>query len=453
VEFTEGTQKGIKIDHYNSISQGNKPTVVMERPVHNNDLWFRLDNAAKIYPAIKDRELTSVFRTGVELKERIRAKEFLEAVKLIENRFPYYKVRLKAGFFWYYLEPENLPIEVEPDISTPCRSFEKNELMFRVLVRDNRISVEFSHILTDGTGAFEFLKTLLAAYFEKCCLPALPGFQHFNAREMPHAEESADAYNQYFKKIYAPQVKVPSAFHVPFRLKGNPRFDVLKAVVPSADIIKAAKGYNVSLTEYLTAVYLYSLQQVYEELSEFEKRTSNKILRIEVPVNLRRIFPSRTMRNFSLYVIPGIDLRLGHFTFEEIVKIVYHQMQLETDKKLISKMISRNVSGERNAFLRRVPLFIKSFIMSRLYTTGTKQYSGVVTNLGRVDLGKDVNALIDKFIFIPPPPSKVLKVNCAVVGFEDKLLLAFGNITRSKELERIFFTFLVKNGIPVKIYK
>ncbi|MBO9152382.1 hypothetical protein ACFOTA_09220 [Chitinophaga sp. GCM10012297] len=425
----------------------------MKPPIHHNDLWFRLDNAAKIYPAIRDRELTSVFRIGVELKERIRAKEILEAVNGIENRFPYYKVKLRAGFFWYYLEPENLPVAVEADTATPCRSFEKNELMFRVLVRENRISVEFSHILTDGTGAFEFLKTLLAVYFEKCCLPVPPDFHHFDAREAPHAEESADAYNQYFKKINVRQLKVQSAFHVPFQLKGHPRFDVLKAVVPSRDIVDVAKKYNVSLTEYLTAVYLYSLQQLYEELSEFEKRTSNKILRIEVPVNLRRIFPSRTMRNFSLYVIPGIDLRLGHFTFEEIVKTVYHQMQLETDKKLISKMISRNVSGERNAFLRRVPLFIKSFIMSRLYATGTKQYSGVVTNLGKVDLGKDVNALIDKFIFIPPPPSKVLKVNCALVGFEDKLVLAFGNITRSRELERIFLSFLAKSGIPVKIYK
>lgn len=425
----------------------------MEKHVHDNDLWFRLDNAAKIYPAIKDRELTSVFRIGVELKERIRARQFQQAVHAIEDRFPYYKVKLRAGFFWYYLEPENQPIAVEPDIGLPCRAFEKWELMFRVLVKKNRISVEFSHILTDGTGAFEFLKTLLAVYLEKCGLPAPPEFQHFSAGEMPHKEESMDAYNQYFEKIHARPVKVPAAFHVPFRLKSSPRYEVLKAVVPIADIMKAAKSYNVSLTEYLTAVYLYALQHIYDQLSDFGKRTSNKILRIEVPVNLRRIFPSRTMRNFSLYVIPGIDLRLGHFTFEEIIKTVYHQMQLETDKKLISKMISRNVSGERNAFLRRVPLFIKSLIMSKLYTLGTKEYSGVVTNLGKISLGEDVNKLIDSFVFIPPPPNKVLKVNCAVVGFEDKLVLAFGNITHSKELERLFLTFLTKNGIPVKIYK
>ncbi|HEY6064393.1 MAG TPA: hypothetical protein VIV35_12330, partial [Chitinophagaceae bacterium] len=199
------------------------------------------------------------------------------------------------------------------------------------------------------------------------------------------------------------------------------------------------------------AVYVFSLQHIYEQQSAFKKRSANKMVRIEVPVNLRRTFPSVTMRNFSLYVIPGIDLRLGHYTFEEIVKIVYHQMQLETDKKLISKMISRNVSGEKNSFIRSVPLFIKSVILSRLYTLGTRQYSGVVTNLGKINLGPEINSRINKFIFVPPPPNKIIKVNCAVAGFENKLVLTFGNITTSKELERQFLTFLTTQGIPVKL--
>lgn len=418
---------------------------------HSNDFWLRLDNAAKIYPAIKDNELTSVFRIGVELKERIKARQFLEAIKAIEERFPYYKVKLKAGFFWYYLEPHHLPIAVEPDAGLPCRAFGKHELMFRVLVKNNKISVEFSHILTDGTGAFEFLKTLLFTYFEKCCID-LPENVSFNkATEEPDNGEYEDAYKRYFKKITSRPVKIPHAFHVPFSLRVAPRFDVLTAIVPLDAIMKKAKEYQVSLTVYLTAVYLRSLQSVHQKLSPLKKRVSRKIIRIEVPVNLRKVFPSRTLRNFSLYVIPGIDLRLGDYSFEEIVKIVYHQMELETDKKLIGKMISRNVGGEKNPLIRRVPLFIKSLILSKLYTLGTKQYSGVVTNLGKIDLGAKANDLIEKFIFIPPPPNKILKVNCGVAGFGDKLVLCFGNITRAKEVERYFFTFLVEQGIPVKI--
>jgi NRPS condensation-like uncharacterized protein len=420
---------------------------------YGNDFWLRLDNAAKIYPAIKDKELTSVFRVAVEIKERIKAKQFLEAVHSIEERFPYYKVKLKAGFFWYYLEPHHLPIAVEPDNNIPCRAFYKGELMFRVLAKENTISVEFSHILTDATGAFEFLKTLLIVYFEKCRLqfPADPSF--LNPGETPSKEEYEDAYNRYFKKIDSPPPKIPGAFHVPFRLKNIPRFHVLTAIIPIEIILKKAKEYEVSLTEYLIAVYLYSLQNIYNKQPGLKKRTSKKIIRIEVPVNLRRMFPSRTMRNFSLYVIPGIDLRLGHYSFEEIIKTVYHQMQLETDKKLISKMISRNVGGEKNPFVRSMPWFMKSLILSKLYALGTGQYSGVVTNLGKINLSPELNKLVNRFMFIPPPPNKILRVNCGAVGFDNKLVLTFGNITTSTELERQFLTFLIAEGIPVKIVK
>ncbi|HET9747537.1 MAG TPA: hypothetical protein VFP97_17595 [Chitinophagaceae bacterium] len=415
------------------------------------DFWMRLDNAAKIYPAIKDRELTSVFRVSVDLRERIKAKQLLDAVQTLETRFPYYKVTLKAGFFWYYLEPEDLPITVVPDHELPCRAFAKHELMFRILAKDNRISVEFSHILTDGTGAFEFLRSLLLVYFKKCGVSVSSSIRFHQPGEIPGEEEYEDAYNRYFKKIDAGPPKIPKAFHVPFPLSKTPRFDVLTGVIPVDAIIKKAKEYEVSLTEYLVAVYLYSLQLVYEQQSPFRKRTAGNVVRIEVPVNLRKMFPSGTMRNFSLYVMPGIDLRLGVYSFEEIIKTVYHQMQLETDKKLISKMISRNVSGEKNPVVRGLPLFIKSLFLSKLYALGTRQYSGVVTNLGKIDLGAEANSMIDKFLFIPPPPNRILKLNCAAAGFDNKLVLCFGNITTSKEVEKQFFSFLTAQGIPVKL--
>lgn len=420
---------------------------------HKDDFWLRLDNAAKIFPAIKDNELTSVFRVGVELTERVKAKQFMEAIQALEQRFPYYKVKLKAGFFWYYLEPEDLPVAVEPDHDIPCRAFEKHELMFRVLAKEKFISVEFSHILTDGTGALEFLKTLLLAYFEKCGLHLPPDKEYLHPDDFPDPGEYEDAYNRYFKKINAGPPKIPRAFHVPFHLKQRPRFDILTAIIPLDIILKKAKDYQVSLTEYLVAVYLYSLQQIYETQTALRKLTAHKIARIEVPVNLRRMFSSRTMRNFSLYVMPGIDMRLGHYSFEEIIKTVYHQMQLETDEKLIGKMISRNVSGEKNSLVRALPLFIKSFFLSKLYSLGTGQYSGVVTNLGKINLSPEINSRINKFIFIPPPPNKILKVNCGVVGFDNKLVLTFGNITARRELERLFFTFIISQNIPVRLVK
>jgi NRPS condensation-like uncharacterized protein len=261
-------------------------------------------------------------------------------------------------------------------------------------------------------------------------------------------EEYEDAYNRYFKRVNVSPVMQPKAFHLPFK---NPvSFNVLTATIPLRQLIATAKGFEVSVTEYLTAVYLSALQNLYNKTSGFKKR---RLLRIQVPINLRNVFPSKTMRNFSLFVMPGIDLRLGAYAFEEIVKMVHYQMRLETDKKLIQKTMSRNVAGEKNFFVRNMPLFIKSFVISQFYAAGANQYSGVVTNYGSLKLPTAMERHIERFYFIPPPPNKHIKVSAGVVGFKGNLLISFGSITASKELERLFFSVMIQQGISVKILK
>lgn len=417
----------------------------------SGNFWLRLDNAAKLYPAVKDKELTTVFRITAELYKPVRIQKLIEALKTVEARFPYFKVRLKTGFFWYYLEYNDHSLIIEPDITMPCRTFGKDELMLRVLVKGNRINVEFSHIITDGAGAFEFLKTLLISYLDKCRLEQAEESQIVEPKPQISEDEFEDAYNRYFKKIKSPVLKLPGAFHLPFSLKSKPGFRLITAIIPLDIIIEKAKEQGVSLTDYLVAVYMFSLQEIYEQLSPFNKRKVNKIIRIQVPINLRRIFPTGTMRNFSLFVQPGIDLRLGKYTFEEITKTVYHQISLETDKKLINKTISRNVGGEKNFLVRGMPLFFKSMMLSRLYARGAKLHSGVLTNYGKAVFPSPYGEQIKKFIFIAPPPNKYLKNNCGVVGYNNELVFSFGNITDSRELEKQFLTFFTKQGIPVRI--
>ena len=420
--------------------------------VRLEDFWLRLDNAAKIYPAIQNDELTSVFRISAVMKDSVKAGPLLEAIRLLEHRFPYYKVRRKAGFFWYYLEYHDGSIPLRPDTTTPCRAFGKDEFIFRVLARKKTISVEFSHILTDGTGGLEFFKSLLLIYGQQSGMPIPDSFAFLRPGDAPSPAEFEDSYNKYFEKEIPMPAKIPKAFHLGFKLSPVPRFSVLSGVVPLAPIAMKAKAYGVSITVYLVSIYLYALQEIFNSKPSIRRRANSKVLRVEVPINLRKIYPSASMRNFSVFVMPGIDLKLGSYTFEEIVKTVYHQIQLEMDRKLINKILSRNVGAERNLLVKNIPLFIKSIILFFKYKSkGTSLYSGVITNLGKIELPPGISAAIDHFVFIPPPPDHSLKVNCGVVGFDDKLAISFGNITRSKELEQRFFRKLVNEGVPVKM--
>ncbi|MBN2274865.1 MAG: hypothetical protein JXK95_11065 [Bacteroidales bacterium] len=326
--------------------------------------------------------------------------------------------------------------------------------MFRILVIENRISVEFSHILTDGTGAYFFLKSLLALYFKQEGISIPNNFDYPNPDSVILDEEFEDSYNKYFKDDIPQNQRLSNAFHLPYPLRSAPRFDVIIAILSVDEIKKKAEKKGVNINDYLIAVYLFILQDIYKNLNKFRHYKKNKRLRIQVPINLRNIYPSKSMRNFSLFVIPEIDLRLGYYAFDEILKIVHHKMQLETDEKLISKIIARNVGGEKKLFVRGIPLFIKSMILAlKYYSMGTSQYSGVVTNLGRVHFSSEIDKKIEYCILTPPPPDKNLKLNCGVIGCNDKLVLSFGNITRSREFEKRFFDFLIKEGIKVRLTK
>ena len=54
-----------------------------------------------------------------------------------------------------------------------------------------------------------------------------------------------------------------------------------------------------------------------------------KPIKVLLPVNLRALFPSKTLRNFALYTTPEIDPKLGTYTFAEICQEVKHRMGAE----------------------------------------------------------------------------------------------------------------------------
>lgn len=415
---------------------------------------MKLDNAAKLFPAIMSDDLTHVFRVSASLQEPVRFSALREAVALTARRFPYFSVTLGRGIFWYFLEFKDTTPRIQVEEEIPCTSFavnRKNELLYRVIVKANRISVEFIHILTDGGGALEYLKSLLYTYFmligRQISSPGdiiIPG-------TVISDEEMEDGYNKYFQKLPPPAPTV-KAWQLPFKLNNKPRLRVLSAEVNVDEILDVSRKFHVSVTAYFVSVCHFSFQKIFMALDEKSKKDKRKVLRIEVPINMRNKFPSRTMRNFSLFVAPEIDIRLGTYTFEEILKSVHHQLQIGMDVKQISRFLSSNVSYEKMLIIRILPLFIKKIAINYIYRKlSTNRLTGLVTNLGQVTLPGGMEDMVDSFELIPPPPNKNVKVNIAMVSFKGRLRITFCNITQSRELERHILRFLADSGIHVKI--
>lgn len=431
----------------------NNVKAIDVKSIHDKS-WLKLDNAAKLFPAIMSKDLTLVFRLTAALKEPVRYQALKEAVEITSRRFPYFNVSLGSGFFWHFLELNNLLPRIQTEEDIPCRAFvinRKNELLYRILAKGNRISVEFIHILTDGGGAMEYLKSLLCTYFKltgknisvsgDIILPGTPVSE----------EEYEDGYNKFFHKLPAPE-KLVKAWHLPFRLNEKPRMRTLHAEVSVKEMLEVSRKYKVSITEYFVSVYHFSLQEIFVSTRKDNGKKARRVLRIQVPVNMRSKLPSRTMRNFSLFVMPELDLRLGTFTFDEILRTVHYQLQLGSDIKQISRFLSSNVNYEKLFIVRILPLFIKKMAISAIYKgLGSKRLTGTFTNLGSVSLPSEMEDLINFFNLIPPPPNTSVKVSAGIITYKDRLLICFSNISRSHELEQRILSHFSKDGIHVKI--
>ena len=126
--------------------------------------WYRLDNAAKIFPSNSSARDSKVFRFTCELYEFIDENILQSALDKTVELFTFFQSVMKRGVVWYYLEESNIKPVVEKENGAPCIPLydaDKGNLLFRVLYYNKRISVEIYHTLTDGTGALQFLRTLV----------------------------------------------------------------------------------------------------------------------------------------------------------------------------------------------------------------------------------------------------------------------------------------------------
>jgi len=323
--------------------------VALTQEEKNKIRSYRMDNAAVLFSFVCNERITCLFRMAATLKNPINVSILQRALDRIIERFPYYRVNQRPGFFWFYWETNLGKPKVMADSKYTSQEMpmrKKGIFPFRVRAFQNRIAVEFYHALTDGTGAITFLKALVAEYLTQKGIKTDDWGDVFHYGQQPHDEEYEDAFKRFYNPMYPRHKLLEVAFQIPHKLEKLGIFHMTTGTIDIKEIIAKSKELNVTLTEFLSAVYIDSLQKIYYELPEKVQKKLARPIRLMIPVNLRRFYPTKTMRNFSLFVTPGIDPRLGYFSFDEIVKTVHHYMRVEVNDRYIAQQISRNVRGE-----------------------------------------------------------------------------------------------------------
>lgn len=411
--------------------------------------WFRLDNAGKLYPAIKNARWTSLYRMSVALNEPVEPVALQQAVNDILPRFPSFAVRIRKGVFWYYLEENTSPFSILKDEGHPCirmRWKENGGYLFRVLYHDRRISIEVFHAIADGSGSIVFLKTLVAQYLRRrgINIPATDGVLDISVP--PEAEEMEDAYSR-LPAGYKSKRKEKRAYHLPATKEISHTLHFVAARVSVEALKKAAKAQGVTITEYLTAVMIFVIYSV-QQSGKLDKKSPVKV---SVPVNMRGYFPSKTLRNFSFFINPGINPRMGNYTFEEVLRLTHYYMRYHLNEKFLAAGIATNVASERNILIRVAPLFLKNLIINGIFKrVGESGVSATITNLGSMVLPKEMQPYVEHAEVILGPASTG-RCNCAAVSLGDEMTMAFSRNIRESTLEREVLRFLVKAGIPVLV--
>lgn len=414
--------------------------------------WYKLDLSAIVYPTLQRRDFSSVYRLSVVLKEEIQPKVLQQALDMTLPRFPTYKAAIRKGLFWRYLEPNDRPGPfVQEDVKNPCQPMHfkaNNRYLVRVYYFRNRIALEAHHSLGDGTGGMCVLQTLTATYLRLLGHEEIEngGFV-LDIEEEPDKEELEDAYMRYANA----KVRPPRLEEKAYRIRGTAEpfytLNIIDGIMSVSQVMSVAKKYNATITEYLNAVLLEALLQKQDQ----DGRRRLRPVKIAMPVNLRRFFPSITLRNFITMIYPGVDPRLGEYSFEEIVLQVHNYMRYHLNEKLLRGDITTNAATQRNPFIRVVPLFLKDFVVRMFYTkVQDRNSSAGLTNMGALQVPEGMKPLIERFdIYMGQPYSR--RTNCAIISFEDTLTVNFASSIVEADVERYFFQRLVRDGIHVII--
>ena len=211
--------------------------------------------------------------------------------------------------------------------------------------------------------------------------------------------------------------------------------------MPVDRLLALARGCNTTITGLLTAVLMCSLA---EGMSVRDKK---RPVTISVPVNLRNYFSSESTRNFFGIIYVSYNFGKEPEDIVSVVKSITGQFKIKLTKENLLRDISAHVSMEHNAALRAVPLVIKDFFMRLGYDLNALSVTAALSNMGKITMPKAYVPYIRHFDVM----TSIKKLQICMCSFENNMVVSFTDSFVSADVQKRFFRYFTKNGIPVEI--
>ena len=409
--------------------------------------WRKLDNAAKLFPAASSKKDTRVFRFFCELKEEVKEDILQQALNRTLDKYPIYLSVMRKGLFWHYLEKSNKRPVVREEYKEPCSQLyirDKSDLLFEVTYYKKRINFEVFHVLTDGTGASEFVRELVKNYLY--LVHKEDGLEDVVLSEYSEslADQESDGFEKYYsQKVKLRRVKKPVAHQLRKGRRELGSLQTTEAEIPVSDLKVKAKEYGVSMTVFLTAVYLCAVHRT------MTRRQEEKPVILMVPVNLRQFFPINTMLNFFNWIEPGYQFKDGKEEFEEVLKAVQKCFKEELTTEKMEQRMSDYFALQVHPVLKFAPLELKNICINVGARTAEKDVTAIFSNMGIVKMPEAYEPYIQRFgVFTSTP-----KVELCMCSFKDKIYLGFTSRYDCDPVKEAFFQILKEQSIGVDVLK
>ena len=405
---------------------------------NTTDRVFPVDNASILFLSLIRPYHTNSFRFSMTMKDPVSPEALQEAVNRIHRRFPSVIAGVQQGFFAYRQVAASDPPTVQPDpgLLKPMTKEELHNCCFRVYYKENVISLEVFHALTDGYGTITTFTTLAAEYLNILHDITVPvGLTRLDASEEPQREEIVDSF---LDMTEVPPRHLPSRFsYLPDRpdsadwqVRGN------SLTLDTKPLLDAAHRYGITLNTLLTTVLADAIMEL-----QLAERAGKKLkpVRIMIPVDLRRMMGSRTLRNFSLYTIPTLEGHQHPLSFQEKCRIFDTQLKQQLSKENLSAMVSYNVRTQNAWYFKISPWKLKSLLLRIGYRFfGESNSSLTLTNLGIVRFPQELMEHVENFqCWLTPRVSS--PYGCTVMSLGNQITLTMSRFTQEDKLGPIFF--------------
>ena len=400
-----------------------------------NQTTYAVDNSALLYLALMRRRHTNTYRFTMTMTEEVDPDILQQAMERVYRRFP----TIIAGFRREWLRYRVVPVQTaplvlpDPGVLIPMTPEEIESCAYRIFHRGRDISYEGFHAASDGYGAIASFTTLVAEYLRLrhgTEITVCNTLRSLEEDPLDHELEDSYLLHQEGKPMHLPSrysYQLPGIYN-------EPRVYPCSRIYPTDQVVAAARKLGVSMTSMLSGIMASSIMDI-----QTSHGAALEPVRIMVPVDLRRMFGSRTLRNFILYALPTMEPGDEKLPMRELLHRFHTQLKEQLDPKRMAAIMAYNVRAQAHVLFRCIPMRIKCAVMRLAYKFfGESNSSITLTNIGNIRLPEEMAPHVEAMQCILTPRAGS-PYNCAVIALNGRLTITFSRFCRQPELEAVFF--------------